>query len=203
MSQAEQCSQMPAEQRGSCKKHLSIEAALNEVLTQDIWRQKRQSGTLCSNDAKLRCDRVARSFAVLCVLRLGCPLGQVLSTFAALQQAQRFIGTALGVLSTLHASDDVPFQGPGQGNGAGPTGWTAVGAPIINVFQATGCGATFVFALSCAIISFVCHAFINNVRLVRTQPGNDHAGWDLIPDMQEALDHWEGGLCTGRCPGAF
>ena len=29
---------------------------------------------------------------------------------------------------------------------------------------------------------------------MRTRPGNDHAGSDLIPEMQAALDHWEGGL---------
>ena len=41
MFQAEQFPQMPAEQYGSQKKHRSIEAALNKVHTQDIWRQKR------------------------------------------------------------------------------------------------------------------------------------------------------------------
>jgi hypothetical protein len=52
MSHAEASAQMPAKQYGSRKKHRDIEAALNKVLTQDSWRQKCQSGALCSNDAK-------------------------------------------------------------------------------------------------------------------------------------------------------
>jgi hypothetical protein len=40
MAHAEKYGQIPAEQYGSRKKHRAIEAALNKVLTQDIWRQK-------------------------------------------------------------------------------------------------------------------------------------------------------------------
>ena len=82
MSQAEAFSQTPAEQCGSRKKHRAIEAALNKVLTQDVWRQKRQPGALCSNDAKSCYDRCVHAFAVLCMLRLGCPFGPILSMFS-------------------------------------------------------------------------------------------------------------------------
>jgi hypothetical protein len=37
MAHAEKYGQIPAEQYGSRKKHRAIEAALNKVLTQDIW----------------------------------------------------------------------------------------------------------------------------------------------------------------------
>jgi hypothetical protein len=84
MSHAEASAQMPAEQYGSRKKHRAIKAALNKVLIRDIWRQKRQSGALCSNDAKSCYDRVVHSFAILCMLCLGCPLGPVLSMFSTL-----------------------------------------------------------------------------------------------------------------------
>jgi hypothetical protein len=60
--------------------------------------------------------------------------------------------------------------------------------------QNAGYGATLISALSCAIISFVCYAFVDDTDLVHTRPGNDHDGVDLIPEMQEAVDHWEGGL---------
>jgi hypothetical protein len=94
MSHAEASAhQMPAEQDGSRKKHQAIEAALNKVLTQDIWLQKRQAGALCSNDAKSCYDRVVQSFAILCMLRLGCPLGLVLSMSTTLQKMHHFIGT--------------------------------------------------------------------------------------------------------------
>jgi hypothetical protein len=40
MTHTETHSQIPTGQYGSRKKHRTIEAALNKVLTQDIWRQK-------------------------------------------------------------------------------------------------------------------------------------------------------------------
>jgi hypothetical protein len=172
----------------------TIEAALNKVLTQDIWHQKRQAGALCSYDAKSCYDRVVHSFAILCMLRLGCPLGPILSMFATLQKMQHFIGTAFGVSDTLFNGGEIPFQGLGQGNGAGPTGWAVVSAPIINMVRAAGYGATFVSALSCAVISFVCYAFVDDTDLVHTRAESDLPATDLIPEMQAAVDHWEGGL---------
>lgn len=89
---------------------------------------------------------------------------------------------------------DVPFQGLGQGNGAGPTCWAVVSAPIINMVCHAGYGATFISALSCVIISFICYAFVDDTDLVHTRPGNDHDGVELISEMQEVVAHWEGGL---------
>jgi hypothetical protein len=48
MAHAEALSQVPAEQYGSRKKHRAIEAALNKVLTQDIWRQSHAMTGLCT-----------------------------------------------------------------------------------------------------------------------------------------------------------
>jgi hypothetical protein len=62
--------------------------------------------------------------------------------------------------------------------------------------RAAGYGATFVSAISCAIVSFVCYAFVDDTDLVHTRHGDDIAGADLIPEMQDVLDHWEGGLRT-------
>ena len=67
MSQAEKSSQMPAKQYNRRKKHRSMEAALNKVLTQDIWCQKRQSGALSSNHATSCDDCIVHSFAILCM----------------------------------------------------------------------------------------------------------------------------------------
>jgi hypothetical protein len=147
MCHAETYAQMLAGQYGSKKKRRAIEAALNKVLTQDIWRQKRQSGALCSNDAKSCYNRVVHSFAILCVLRLGCPMGPLISMFVTLQKMNHFIRTPYGVSSTTFTSENFPFQGLGQGNGAGPTVWAVVSAPIINMVCAAGYRATFISAL--------------------------------------------------------
>ena len=128
------------------------------------------------------------------MLRLGCPQGPVLSMFRTLQKLHHFIGTAFGVSTTSFTGGDVPFQGLCQGNGAGPTGWAVVSGPIINMVRAAGYGATFVSAISCAIITFVCYAFVDDTDLVHSRPSDSHSALDLIPEMQDAIDHWEGGL---------
>jgi hypothetical protein len=56
--------------------------------------------------------------------------------------------------------------------------------------HAAGYGATFVLAMTCAAVSFVCYAFVDDTDLVHTQPGN-HCGSELIPEIQGAIDHWE------------
>jgi hypothetical protein len=174
---------MPDKLYGSRKKQQAIEAALNKVLTQDSWRQKRQSGALCSNDAKSCYDRVVHSFAILCMLRLGCPREPLLSMFVTLQKMNHFIRSAYIVSSTSFTGGAVPFQGLGQGNGAGPTSWAVVSAPIINMVHATGYGAIFVSTLSCAVVSFVCYSFVDDTDLVHTRPGDTHLGIELIPEM--------------------
>jgi hypothetical protein len=122
-------------------------------------------------------------------------MGPLLSMFITLQKMKHFIHTAYGVSSSSFTNEDkVPFQGLGQGNGTGPTVWVVVSAPIINMVRAAGYWATFVSALSSSIIAFVCYAFVDDTDLVHTHPGQDHQGQDLIPEMQEAVDHWEGGL---------
>jgi hypothetical protein len=107
---------------------------------------------------------------------------------------QHFIGTTFGVSDTSFNGGEIPFQGLGQGNRAGPTGWAVVSAPIINMVCAAGYGATLISALSCAVVSFVCYTFVDDTDLVHTQANSDLPAINLIPDMQAAVDHWEGGL---------
>jgi hypothetical protein len=86
--------------------------------------------------------------------------------FLTLQRMQHFIETVFGVALTSYTRDDVPFMGLGQGNGAAPTGWAVVSHPIINMMRSAGYGATFLSALTGAVISFVCYAFVDNTDLV-------------------------------------
>jgi hypothetical protein len=130
MTQAGSYLQMPPEQYGSRKKHRSIKAALNKILIQDVWRQKKQPEVLCSNDTKSSYDRVVHAFAILCMLRLRCPWGPLLSMLIPLQKMNHFIGTAFGDSLSSFRGVDIPFQGLGQGNGAGPTRWAVVSASI-------------------------------------------------------------------------
>ena len=108
--------------------------------------------------------------------------------FTTLQKMNYFIGTSFDVLSTSYTSDNVPFQGLGQDNRAA--------LPLLTWFNQSATVQHFFLLSSCSIISFVYYAFVGNIDLVHVRPGDDHSGSDLIPQMQEALNHWEGGLRT-------
>ena len=116
------------------------------------------------------------------------PEQPIVCMFTTLQDMTHTIRTAYGDSDTTWGGQDIwafpfdhPPQGLGQGNGAAPTGWEVVSAPIINMVRTTGYCATFVSALSyCSIISFVCYAFVEDTDLVHAQPGDNHIGSDLI-----------------------
>jgi hypothetical protein len=61
------------EQYGSRKYHQSSTAATNKVLTMHLLRLRRQSGALCSNNAKSCYDRILHSVAALAARRQGAP----------------------------------------------------------------------------------------------------------------------------------
>jgi hypothetical protein len=86
MSFAESCKVLAPEQFGSPKNHQSIFlAVLNKRLTMDVLRQRRQAGTLCSNDAKSCYDHIIHNVAALCMRRMGLPREPVESMFLTLQ----------------------------------------------------------------------------------------------------------------------
>ncbi len=71
MNNAERHNTIAREQYGSRRHHRSITAALNKRLMMDVLRQRRQSGALCSNNAKLCYDQVAHNVASLYMRRQG------------------------------------------------------------------------------------------------------------------------------------
>ena len=70
---AEDINGLTPEQYGSRKNKCSIDQALHKRLTYDIMRQSKQSGLLCSNDAKSCYDRIVHSVAALAYKHVGVP----------------------------------------------------------------------------------------------------------------------------------
>jgi hypothetical protein len=195
MTRGEKCKLIAREQYGSRNKHQSIMAALNKRLTMDLLRQRRQSGALCSNDAKSCYDRVVHSVASLSMRRLGAPIAPINSMFILLQKAAHQIRTAFGVSEKKYSDDQaIPLQGLGQGNGCGPAGWAIVSTPIINLMRAAGFGATFLTAISVSLVAFVCYAFVNDTDVVHTAQDVYTTGEEIMRQMQTVIDRWEGGL---------
>ena len=195
MMRGEKLKLIAREQYGSRKKHQSITAALNKRLTMDLLRQRRQAGALCSNDAKSCYDRVVHSVSSLSMRRLGMPIEPINSMFKCLQKAAHRIRTAFGVSKKKYGDDrEIPLQGLGQGNGCGPAGWAIISTPIINMMRVAGFGATFLTAISVSLVVFVCYAFVDDTDVVHTAQDVNTKGEEILRQMQDVIDHWEGGL---------
>ena len=134
MQHAEKHGNLAREQYGSQKHHQSSTAAANKVLTMDLLRLRRQSGALCSNNAKSCYNRIAHNIGALSMICQGALKPAVLSMLLTLQWAKHKIRTAFGVSKKNYGRFRIPLlQGFGQGNGAAPPGWTVISTVLINM----------------------------------------------------------------------
>ena len=195
MANAERHGKIAREQYGRRRHHQCILSALNKRLTMDVLRQTRRAGALCANDAKSCFDRVVHNIASLAMRRMGVMVNPIKSMFATLQAASHKIRTAFGVSGKTYGSGrDPPFQGFGQGNGAGPSGWAVISTPLINMMRTAGFGFSLPTALTVSAVNFVCYAFVDDANVVHTAKDVDTTGDTVRQDMQQAIDHWEGVL---------
>jgi hypothetical protein len=156
MRSAEDCNILAREQFGSRKKHQSITAALNKRLTMDLLRQKRQAGALCSNDAKSCYDRIVHNIATLAMRWTGMPAKPIRSMFDTLQKAEHRVTTAYGISEQTYGKNrTTPYQGAGQGNGAGPAIWAVISTVIIAMMTMAGHGFHMLLAIKVKLITMV------------------------------------------------
>ena len=123
------------EQYNSRKGKSSIDHVLNKPLTNDILRQSRTPGALCSNNAKSCYDCIVHTIAILAYLRLGISCPPVECMIKTIQQMKHHFCTSFGDSKEfLTNSVLVPcFQGILQGNGAAPATWVLISTPLLNM----------------------------------------------------------------------
>ena len=195
MAFAERHKALAAEQFGSRKNHQSVNAALNKRLTMDLLRLKRQAGALCANDAKSCYDRIVHNVAVLAIRRLGMAAAPIRSMFETIQLAKHHVSTAFGISEKSYGgARDPPLQGACQGNGGGPAIWAVISTVIIATMATQGHGFNILSAMSCALISFVCYAFVDDTDVIQSASSTATPGEEVIEDMQIVLDRWGGVL---------
>jgi hypothetical protein len=194
IANAERLNQIPWEAYGSRKRHRSIECAANKVFTTDIARQEHRPMALCSNDAKSCYDRILHAIASICMRRVGVPKKTCLMMFGTLAKVKHYIRTTYGDSSTAYNCIEIPFQGVYQGNGAGPGIWLLVSIPIINMLKSAGFGFTVRTVISGEEFSFVCYTFVDDSDVVHSSYNQDPDTSDLVGEMQQVVDTWEGGL---------
>ncbi len=196
VANAEKLNQIPWEAYGSRKRHRSIECAVNKVFTTDIARQEHRSLALCSNDAKSCYDRILHSIASICMRRVGVPQEICTMMLGTLAKVEHHIRTTYGDSTTAYSCIEIPFQGIYQGNGAGPGIWLLVSIPIINMLKTAGFGFQVRTVISESEFSFVCYTFVDDSDVVHSTREDilDETSEQLVHEMQEVVNTWEGGL---------
>jgi hypothetical protein len=175
---AEKANVVAIEQYGSRNNMSATDQSLNKALTFDLWRQFRQRGALCSNDVKACHDRIVHNCASLCLQRIGTREQPIISMFETIQKLRHHVSTIFGESKISFVQQgDVPIQGVGQWNGAGPQIWALVSTPVLNMLRESGLGATFLSALSKISTTLVGFAFVDDTDLI-----------------QNSLNAWEGGI---------
>jgi hypothetical protein len=195
MRSAEESNILAREQFGSRKHHQSISAALNKRLTMDLLRQRRQAGALCANDAKSCYNRIIHNIASLAMRQTGMPAEPIKSMFETLQGAEHRVTTAFGTSDKTYGKNlTIPYQGVGQGNGAGPAIWAVISTVIIAMMATAGHGFHMLSAITTSLITMVCYAFVDDTDVVQSACDVYQKGEDVVTLMQTAVDRWEGGL---------
>lgn len=88
----------------------------------------------------------------------------------------------------------MPHQGAGQGNGAAPACWNMISTPIISMMRTAGFGFSLLTAISVTPVSFACCAFVDDADATHTAKTTDAQGEEILHQMQDVVNMWEGGL---------
>jgi hypothetical protein len=129
-------------------------------------------------------------------MRLSMLLAPLVSMFKVLQGAVYKIRTAYGDSTKSCRSPFwlIPFQGVGQGNGAGPAIWVAISAPIIQMLYTAGFGLAFTTAISGTLVAIACFAFVDDTNVIHSRADVNTPGKTIATEMQEVMNTWEGGI---------
>jgi hypothetical protein len=115
--------------------------------------------------------------------------------FKTLQKAEHRITTAYGISAKTYGKNlAIPYQGVGQGNGAGPAIWAVVSTVIINMMTTAGHGFHILSAISTTLITMVCYAFVDDADVIQATCDVNQNGEAVVPQIQRSVDRWEGGL---------
>jgi len=191
---AEDLHLIPDEIYGSRPGYRANICALNKVLTYDVLRQSRLLAALCSNDADSCYDRILHALASISLQRMGVAAETCSMMFGTLQDIEHYISTAYGVSEHGYGAIDIPLQGIGQGNGAGPSIWLLITIPLINMLRDAGFGFRSTTPLSGKYYRFACYTFVDDTDTIHslTDPSAEYP--EAVKGMQDALNTWEGGL---------
>ncbi len=191
---AEELHLIPDEIYGSRPGYRANICALNKVLTYDVIRLHRFLAALCSNDAESCYDRILHAIASISLQRLGVAAETCRMMFGTLQDIEHYISTAYGLSDHGYGAIDIPLQGIGQGNGAGPSIWLLITIPLINMLRDAGFGFRSTTPISGTSYRFACYTFVDDTDTVHSIEDPSATYPEVVQEMQNAINTWEGGL---------
>ena len=195
MNYAEKRKLIPPGQCGSRKHHQAIDLAFSKRMVWDLLILQRRSAGWISNDAKSCFDRVVHWVAILALLRFGITWRAVAMMFDTMAQSTHRVRTGFGDSElSFRPPSNVPFQGCGQGNGAGPAIWVAVSSILIIMMEAAGFGFECLSALESKLVSAQCFCFVDDTDVIESASSVLSSGEDVSGSVQKAATLWAGGI---------
>ena len=188
MARAEHLHLLADEQAGSRKNRMDSLAGLDKVLTADLVRFRHWSAAITSNDAKSCYDRIILWISALVLRRVGINPSATREMMETLQSLAHSVCTAFGESTTTYG-DQVypPFQGSGQGNGAGPTIWALINSLLFSIMQSHGFGLNLTTCLSILSVSMVGFAFVDDTDIIHAAQSPHTGGHQIGVEMQQSV----------------
>ncbi|CAJ1943904.1 unnamed protein product [Cylindrotheca closterium] len=189
MRYAKEHSLIPDGQCGSRKRHQAIDLALSKRLVWDLLILQRCAAGWISNDAKSCFDCIVHWVAIIAMLRFGLTWRALSSMFNMLSSATHWVRTGFGDSEhTFKPPSVIPFQGCGQGNGAGPPIWISVSSVLITMMEAMGYGFECLSALESQLVTAQCFCFVDNTNVIEAGNTVHHSGEAICASVQDAIN---------------
>jgi hypothetical protein len=136
---------------------------------------------------------------------MGVVFGPLVSMLSALSYMAFYIRTGYGdSRSHYGGTHGMPFEGIGQGNGAGPTGWIAVSSVLLD-YLSKACKCTNgISAFTCRPFSYIAMDFIDDTDIPVMATSASESPRSVFSRLQTAVSHWgqtlnySGGLLVNR-----
>ncbi|CAJ1933467.1 unnamed protein product [Cylindrotheca closterium] len=196
MAYAEKHKLIPSGQHGSRKRHQAIDLALTtKRLTWDLLHLQRRPTGWISSDAKSCFDRIVHWVAIISLMRFGIQWRTLRSMFDTLMKSKHRVRTGFGDSDRVFTPPTlIPFQGCGQGNGAGPPIWVAISSILLGMMISKGFGFDFLMSISWAPLLADCFCFVDDTDVCQAAPSPDQSGESIVPAVAKALQWWSNGV---------
>lgn len=186
------------EQYGSRKGKSAIQHALNKRLVLDYIRQYRKQAVYCANDARSCYDRILFIVAYLTLRIFGVPKEAARCSVDTICKMKHYIRTIFGDSKHYYGGDKwiteerVFPHGNGQGNGNGPSLWSCISSPLLNILREEGFGISLESPISKTNIRLGAIGFVDDMDYIQTQDlGQQHDMNLVFRKAQSGLQLWD------------